>query len=333
MRVLLTGAAGFMGSHLFDYLKAQGHQVIGVDDYSIGNYKHKDIRRIDIVNQPEKLGRTIQRFKPEVLFHLAAWAQEGLSQFMPIKLTQTNYNGFLNTLIPAIKNGIKRVVVCSSMSVYGDQKPPFSEKLSRKPMDIYAVAKTAMEQSTEILSKVFKFEYVIVRPHNVYGPRQAMHDPYRNVVAIFINSLLRNKAFYIYGDGNVKRAFTYIDDFTPYIARCGVSREPGIINQIFNIGPDQEYSINELAKLVLSHFKNPPQPIYLKDRPLEIQESWCTCAKAEEILGYKTSVSFEEGIAKMVEWAKTVGPSEPKYLSELELSNEDTPDTWKKELI
>ncbi|MBI2022110.1 NAD-dependent epimerase/dehydratase family protein [Candidatus Daviesbacteria bacterium] len=330
MKIIVTGAAGFMGSHLFDYLLKKGHQLLGIDNYSIGEYKHPNIKKIDVAKEPVKLAAAIKNFKPDILFHLAAWAHEGLSQFSPIRITETNYNGYLNTLVPSIRAGVKRVVVCSSMSVYGNQNPPFDEDMSRKPVDIYAVAKSAMEEATEILSRVHGFEYIIVRPHNVYGPRQSLSDPYRNVVAIFINCLLRNKPFYIYGDGEGRRAFTYIDDFTPYLAKTGFIRQSGLI---FNIGPEEDYSINDLAKEILKHFHDAPKPIYLPDRPLEVKQAFCTSDKAKKFLGYKTSISFSDGIAKMVKWAKEIGPKEPAYLNELELTNQDTPKTWKDKLI
>lgn len=131
---------------------------------------------------------------------------------MPKLITENNYNAFLNLIVPAINNGMERIVVASSMSVYGSQKPPFSEDMPTDPEDIYGVAKAAMEKATEILADVHGFDYTIIRPHNVYGPRQALWDPYRNVVAIFINRLMKGLPPIIYGDGNQTRAFSYIDD-------------------------------------------------------------------------------------------------------------------------
>ena len=328
MKIIIFGAAGFMGSHLLDYL-SKDHDVIGVDNYSIGRYKHDKIIKADCLEK-EAMDRIIGEFKPEIIYFLTAWAHEGLSQFQPILITENNYNAYLNVLVPAIKHKVKRIVLTSSMSVYGAQKPPFDEDMARKPEDIYAISKTAMEEATEIMSKVYGFEYNIIRPHNVYGPRQALHDPYRNVVAIFINKMLQGKSFYIYGDGEQKRSFSYIDDVTPALANAGLYSVHG---EIINIGPTEEYTINRLAGSVRANFENAPLPIHIEDRPQEVKEAWCTNDKAKRLLGYETKTTFIEGIHKMCEWAKTIGYQVPVYLNELELTNENTPITWREHLI
>jgi len=334
MKIIITGAAGFMGSHLFDYLREQGHYVVGIDNYSLGTYKYSGadgvIHNLDLVKDKKKLEKFIESYKPDILFHLAAWAHEGLSQFMPTHITENNYNAYLNVLVPSIRAGVKRVVLTSSMSVYGGQTPPFDEDMERKPEDVYAVAKASMEKTTEILSKVHGFEYVIIRPHNVYGPRQNMADPYRNVVAIFINRALQKKPFYIYGDGEQRRSFSYIDDVTPYLAKAGFVDVAG---EIINIGPLEEFTINQLAGEVRGNFDSHPASIYLPDRPLEVKHAWCTNDKAERLLGYHTSTTFSDGIGKFVEWARQEGHKEPKYLDELELETKNTPETWTQRLI
>lgn len=339
-KILVTGAAGFMGSHLVDSLLEIGHDVYGVDDLSWGYIENvnKDSKFTQLDLQDRiKTENYINDLKPEYIFHLAADATEGRSQFTPINSTQRNYGAYLNLLVPAIRNRMKKMILTSSMSVYGKQQAPFSEDMERRPEDIYAIAKSGMEHATEILSDVHKFEYTIIRPHNVYGPRQNLADPYRNVIAIFINCLLQNKNFYIYGDGNQKRAFSYIDDFTPYIIKAGFETQAN--GEIFNIGPVQEYTINELSDVVLNIFfpeGNVPEhlkPKYLPLRPREVMDAWCTVKKAEKLLGYKTTVTFEEGVGKMVEWAKTVGPVPFKYLDNLELVSENTPKIWKDHLL
>lgn len=336
MKILVTGSAGFMGSHLVDYLIGQGHKVYGIDNLQGGYLENispaarRTFFKIDLTSR-QKTADFIKKYRPEVIFHLAASAHEGLSQFTPIHHTENNLISYLNLLVPAIKTGLTRIVVTSSMAVYGAQKPPFSEEMPRRPEDIYGVAKTAMEESTEILSDVHNFQYVLLRPHNVYGPRQNLADPYRNVVAIFINRLLANKPFYIYGDGNQKRAFSYIDDVTPAIARAGFQKAAK--NQIINVGPQREYTINYLAEIILKLFKSKLKPIYLPPRPKEVKEAYCSSLKAKRILAFKDTFSLEKGIAYMVDWAKVRGYQKPKYLKSVEIESDQFPETWKKKLI
>lgn len=339
-RIVVTGNAGFIGSHLVDSLIDLGHEVFGIDDLSGGYLENVNpkcnFKKLDLRNEGE-VKKYINKVKPQYLFHLAADAAEGRSQFTPISSTQRNYNAYMNILIPSIKNGLEKVIVTSSMSVYGSQKPPFSENMPRKPDDIYGIAKAAMESATEVLSRVYGFKYTIVRPHNVYGEKQNLADPYRNVAAIFINRLLSNKHFYIYGNGKQKRSFTYIDDFIPYFIKAGFSSKCD--GEIINIGPKDEVSINELAKIVLDTFypngKVPQRllPKYLPLRPQEVSFAWCTVDKAEKLLGFKQTVTLRDGIERMVIWAKQQGPQKFKYLKSLELTHKNTPVTWTKKLI
>ncbi len=327
MKILVTGAAGFIGSHLFDYLLKEGHDVVGLDNYSIGDYQHEKIFKIDLLDK-NSVDNFIETERPEIVYHLAAWAHEGLSQFSPIKITENNYGAYLNLLVPVIKYKAKRIVVTSSMSVYGDQEPPFSEEMDLYPVDIYGLAKSAIERSTEILTDVHGLEYNIVRPHNVYGPRQSLGDPYRNVVAIFINNAMRGVPLFIYGDGLQTRAFTFIDDIVAPIAKAGFIEQT---KEVINVGPEEEFNILSLARAVQEHF--PEAKIqHVPDRPVEVKNAYCTNKLARELLGYETTTDFRSGIAKMVEWAKFHGPVAPKYLDALELE-EGAPETWTKKLI
>jgi len=342
MRILVTGAAGFMGSHLVDALVAEGgHKVYGVDDLSGGYLSNihpkSEFTKLDL-REKELVKKYIHKIKPEILFHLAADATEGRSQFTPISAAERNLLAYMYTLVPAIGNGLKKVVLTSSMSVYGAQKPPFSENMQRRPEDVYGITKAAMEEATEVLAKVHKFDYAMIRPHNVYGPKQNLSDPYRNVIGIFINCLLNNKNFYVYGDGEQKRAFTYIDDLTPYILKAGFSKE--VNGKIINIGPSQGYTINEMAKIVMKNFfqdrKIPThlRPKNLPDRPQEVKEAYCTNNLAQQLLGYKTTVTLEEGIKSMIKWAKKLGPQPFHYLEDgMEIDTKDVPLAWKKKLI
>lgn len=340
MKILVTGAAGFIGSHLVDKLVALGHNVYGVDDLSGGSLHNVSKKcfftKLDL-QRKSLTANYIAKVQPKFIFHLAADASEGRSQFTPLSSTQRNYLAYLHVLIPAIKHGVKKVILISSMSVYGSQKPPFDETMERRPNDIYGVSKAAMEQATEILSETYGFTYTIIRPHNVYGPRQNMSDPYRNVIAIFINCLLNSKNFYIYGDGQQKRAFSYIDDVVFYIIKAAFSKTAD--KEIFNIGPTKEFTINHLAELVLKNFfpnRSIPttiKPAYLSPRPFETKNAWCTVSKAEKILGYETTISLSDGIKKMIAWARIQGPQKFRYLNRLELKSQIVPLTWENHLL
>jgi UDP-glucose 4-epimerase len=341
MRILVTGAAGFMGSHLADALVAKGHEVHSVDDLSGGFMRNVNpackFKQLDLRDR-EATNKYVSEIKPELIYHLAADATEGRSQFTPVQCTERNYMAYLNTLVPAIRSGaLKKVVLTSSMSVYGAQTPPFSEDLDRKPEDIYGLAKTAMERSTEILSEVHNFDYTIIRPHNVYGPRQNLSDPYRNVMSIFINCLMNNKNFYVYGDGEQTRAFSYIDDFTPYITKAGFDDK--VNGEIFNIGPVEEVTINHLGEIVLEKYFGTKDwdkkytPKHLPPRPKEVKEAYCTVDKARKMLGYNTTVHLEDGIEKMIAWARSMGAQKPVYLDDFELHSDKIPLTWKDKLI
>ncbi|MBI1998717.1 MAG: NAD-dependent epimerase/dehydratase family protein [Parcubacteria group bacterium] len=338
-KILVTGSAGFMGSHLYDHLAAAGHNVYGVDDLSGGFLRNvsdkKRFTKLDLRDR-KKTGDFIARLKPELIYHLAADATEGRSQFTPFSAMDRNWGAYMNLLVPAIKNGLKKMVITSSMSVYGSQKPPFSEDMEPRPEDIYAISKASMEVSTKILSNVHGFRYVIVRPHNVYGPRQNLSDPYRNVLGIFMNRLLRDKYFYIYGDGKQKRAFSYIDDVTAAMAALGFN--PKCDGRIFNIGSDHPTTVNDLGTLILKEFfgRSIPRkilPKYLPARPQEVKFAYCTHRELSRLTGYKAKTVLKDGIGEMVTWAKAVGPQKFRYLENLDLINHLTPKTWKNKLL
>src|SRR3989344_2132547 len=245
MKILVTGSAGFIGSHVYDQLFELGHTVYGVDNLSGGFIENvtqpKFFTELDLRDRA-KTAQYIGKIKPEIIIHLAADATEGRSQFTPHSAIDNNIGAYMNVLVPAIKHGLKKMVLISSMSVYGSQQVPFQEKMIPQPQDIYGIAKSAMEGVTRVMGDVYHFPYVIVRPHNVYGRRQNLSDPYRNVLGIFINRILHGKNFFIYGDGKQKRAFSHIDDVAPYIVKAALSKK--CENKIFNLGSDEPITLN-----------------------------------------------------------------------------------------
>lgn len=330
-RILVTGSAGFIGSHIADELTKQGHEVLGIDNLSGGFLRNTQNHKFAMLDLRDKYSteRLVEQFSPTHLVHAAASAREIGSLFEPLKSTETNFLAYMNVLNACIKNKIKKVILISSMSVYGDQEPPFDETFERKPSDIYAINKTAMEQSTEILSEIHDFQYVIIRPRNVFGENQALNDIYRNMIAIFMNRIMRNEPINIFGDGLQKRSPSYITFSLPCYIRC---LDDDINREIFNIGGLREYTLNEIARFTIDAMKNlgykEPEITYLSPRPKEVKYAYCTYAKAVEKLGYKEDISIQEAILKMSRWAVSMGPQ--KWTTDkLELYNEKAPTIWK----
>lgn len=327
-RCLVTGHAGFIGSHLARRLIDSGHQVFGIDDLS-GGFQHNIHPAVtsiifDLRQNPDEI---ISSIKPEIVFHLAANAAENKAQFSPIDITSRNYGTFINTLVASLKAGMKRIVFTSSIAVYGQLQTPFKETDKPEPEDLYGVSKLAIEKSIEILSRVHGFEYVIARPHNVYGPQQNMADPYRNVVTLFMNSILNNQPYTIYGDGQQQRCFSYIDDVIDALYRCGFDNVSG---KIFNIGSDNSYTINELSQAVMKVTGFDKKPIHLADRPQEVKIAISDHTLAKKHLGYSDKTSLQEGIKKTWEYAKSLGHQKPHF-TEIELPSEKMPQNWKKQ--
>lgn len=327
-KILVTGGAGFIGSHLVDSLVITGHQVSIIDDLSGGFLRNinpkSQFYRIDLRNT-ELVDKTIKKIKPEIIYHLAANAAENKSHFSPIEITSRNWNAFINILVPALRNGMKRFVFTSSIAVYGSLQTPYKENDRPQPQDLYGISKLAIEESLKVLSNVHNFEYVITRPHNVYGPRQNMSDPYRNVVALFMNALLKRKPYYIYGNGQQRRCFSYIEDVIDALFKCGFGNFHGMT---FNIGADKDYSLNELKNVIQKITGIKISPIYLRDRPQEVKIAISDHRLAKKYLGYKDKTSLYQGIQYTWEYAKKLG-YQKSILTKVELDSPLLPRNWR----
>ncbi len=333
LKILITGVAGFLGSHLADKLKSLGHNIIGIDNM-IGGYQDNIPKNIEFHDldccELKKVKEVMKGV--DVVYHCAATAHEGLSVFSPYEITKNNYLASISIFTAAINEKVKRIIYCSSMARYGDLKPPFNENLKAKPVDPYAISKVAAEEVLANLCELNNIEWVIAVPHNIIGPRQRYDDPFRNVVSIMLNRMLQGKAPIIYGDGEQKRCFSYIDDclscLVPMLDQKNLNKE------IINIGPDEEFvTINKVAEICSNLTGFNGKPIYKKDRPKEVKHALCTADKARKLLNYKTTTSLAEGIQKTYDYIKQRGVRPFDYNIELEIVNDLTPETWKNKEI
>ena len=334
MHIFITGIAGFLGSNLAEYYLKKNFTVSGCDNLIGGSLDNIDQNKINFFKADcEDLDSMKKIMKgADILCHAAAYAHEGLSSFSPVLISNNNVTGSVSVFTAAIINKVKRIVYCSSMARYGSIKIPFREDDELKPVDPYGVSKVAAENILKILSKTHNLEYNIAVPHNIIGPRQKYDDPYRNVVSIMINLMLQKRNPIIYGDGNQKRTFSDIDDCIYCLDK--LLTDPNVVSQVINIGPDEEYvSINELYRLLSNKLKFNLEPKYLEDRPNEVKEATCSADKARKILGYKTSVSLDKSLDKMINYISNKGPKAFQYNYPLEINNEKTPLAWKERLF
>ncbi len=332
-KVLVTGVAGFLGSHLAEKLLDLNHEVVGVDNMT-GGYEDNIPKKIkffkfDCCNL-KQMNEAMKNI--DVVYHCAATAHEGLSVFSPFEITKNNYLASVSVFSAAVSNKVKRIVFCSSMARYGDQQTPFTEDMNPKPVDPYAISKVAAENVLINLCELNNIEWVIAVPHNIIGPRQKYDDPFRNVVSIMINRMLQKKAPIIYGDGKQKRCFSYIDDCISCLVP--MLNQKNLNKQIINIGPDEEFvTINEISNICSNVTGSNLKPIYKKDRPREVKHATCSADKARKLLNYKTKTNLHDGILKTFHYIEKRGPKPFQYYINLEIKNELTPESWSKKEI
>jgi UDP-glucose 4-epimerase len=332
-KIFITGVAGFLGSHLADSMIAKGHHVVGCDSL-LGGYLDNVPEKVEFyqydctfLNSMKKISKGV-----DIVYHCAATAYEGLSVFSPHVVTKNIVDASASVITAAIDNHVKRFVLCSSMARYGTNKVPFTEDMVPNPQDPYGIGKYASELLLRNLSEMHGMEYVIAVPHNIIGPRQKYDDPYRNVASIMINLMLQGKQPIIYGDGNQKRCFSFVNDDIKCLEKLAFQK--GLNGQIVNIGPDEEFvTINELAKVIAKLLDFRLKPTHVPGRPGEVYLANCSAEKARRLLGYKTEYTLERGLKEMIDWIKQRGAKPFKYHLDLEIINEKCPKTWKDRML
>jgi UDP-glucose 4-epimerase len=328
MAILVTGAAGFIGSHVVEHLLGRGHEVVGLDDLSggfIDNLPKGTVFCEGSVLDATLVARIFAEHHFTHVFHLAAYAAEGLSHFIRRFNYTNNVVGSMNVLNEAVKADVQCFVFTSSIAVYGAGQTPMHERVTPEPEDPYGVAKFAVELDLRAARRMFGMRYIVFRPHNVYGERQHLGDRYRNVIGIFMNQLMRGEPMTIFGDGTQSRGFSYIGDVAPLIADS--IDVPAAYDDVFNVGADEATSVNELAALVARAMGKPATINHLEARK-EVLHAVADHTKVARTFGYKAKWSLEDGLKRMADWAKRVGPREPSRRSDIEVDR-NLPNSWR----
>ncbi len=327
--MLVTGGAGFLGSHVADSLLALSHQVVVLDDLSGGRRDlvpaGAEFVQGDIGDAP-LVDALFARHKFDVVYHLAAYAAEGLSHFIRRFNYTNNVVGSVTLVDAAVNHDVRRFVFTSSIAVYGAGQLPMSEDQVPQPEDPYGIAKHAVERDLDAAFRQFGLEYVIFRPHNVYGERQNVADPYRNVVGIFMRAALEGRPMLVFGDGSQTRAFSYVGDVAPIIARGGV--EPGARNEVFNVGSDTAVSVRDLAERVSALLG---VPCRIDEHPArhEVMHAFSSHEKAGRVFGHAASTPLADGLSRMSEWVRSEQLRAPTPFGPIEITR-GLPPVWAK---
>ena len=302
---LVTGAAGFIGSHLVDRLVADGYTVAGVDDLSTGNLANLpagfDLRQLDI-SDPE-LRNIVAEVRPDFVFHLAAQISVSVSAREPVTDAEVNILGALNLFegIRAVRgNATKVVYITSGGTAYGEPSVlPADESTPTLPLSPYGASKLAVETYLPVYERLCGLKYSIMRLANVYGPRQDPHGE-AGVVAIFARAMLSGTPPTVFGDGNDERDYVYVIDVIDAIVRAADSSLPGP----FNVGSGEGTSTNRIFQLVAENCAHTDPAIHGPPRPGDVKRIFLDVTRAREELGWTPETKLENGLKSTIEWFK-----------------------------
>lgn len=311
-RFLVTGGAGFIGSHITSYLLSNGAKEVRVlDNLSTGfksNLKEQEGNLAftfiegDITNY-ETCFNACKDI--DGIFHNAALGSVSRSMQDPMATNQANVSGFINVLFAAKNQHVKRVMYASSSSVYGDDKSTEKqEHITGNLLSPYAVSKKTDELYAEVFAKSYDMEIIGLRYFNVYGPKQNPHGAYAAVIPIFISNLLKGEVPSIFGDGTTSRDFTFINNVVYANVLAFSTTNPEAINQVYNVAYGSSTSLNQLFDLVKSNLKSEVKPDYKAERKGDIKNSLANITKAKSLLGYEPLVNLEEGMELTINWYK-----------------------------
>lgn len=318
-----------MGSHVVRHCLARGDDCVVLDDLSGGFPENVPDGAIFVkgsITDAALVDRLFADHRFDYVYHLAAYAAEGLSHFIRVYNYRNNLIGSMNLVNAAVNAGcVKRFVFTSSIAVYGPGQVPMLEDTAPAPEDPYGIAKYAVEMDLMAAHEIFGLDFTIFRPHNVYGEHQNIGDRYRNVVGIFMNNVMQGRPLPVFGDGLQTRAFTHIDDIAPTICDC-VSNVRAR-NEVFNVGSESPRTVLDVARAVAAAFGIEPNVQHLPARQ-EVVHAFSSSAKSDAVFGMRTAISLEEGVNRMATWAKRHGPRHTPKFTGIEVTR-NLPPSWR----
>ena len=307
-KILVTGGAGFIGSHLVDRLIKNGYTVRVIDDLSTGEKQniahHKNNESFQFIEGDIRDFNLVKKWVKDVdvVFHEAALVSVSLSVEDPLLSNEINVKGSLNLLKASVDANVKRFIYASSCAIYGDTKElPIIENFSGDPLSPYAADKLAVEKYAKVINDSYEIETVGLRYFNVYGSRQK-YGPYSGVISIFINKLLEDKVPTIFGDGEQTRDFVNVKDVIE--ANMLALSKKNISGEIFNISSGRAITINNILKIIRKLLKKEEiEPIYSEARPGDIKHSYADISKAQKILEYEPQIQISDGLEKLIQYS------------------------------
>jgi nucleoside-diphosphate-sugar epimerase len=301
---LVTGGAGFIGSHISEALVKRGHAVRVADNFATG-YRHNIRDGVELVEgdcaDPAFAKRIVAGM--DYVIHQAAIPSVPRSVDRPLESHRANVDGMLQMLLASRDSGVRRLVFAGSSSVYGDTEVlPKTETMPTHPLSPYALQKLLSEMYGQMFTRLYGFETVTTRYFNVFGPRQDPGSPYSGVISLFIKALSANQRPTIYGDGQQTRDFTYVTNVVDGVIKA--AETPGAGGEVFNVATNSRISLNELLATLNRIFGTSLEPIYKEARQGDVRDSQADISKAVKLLGYQPSVGLEEGLRETVRWFK-----------------------------
>jgi len=303
---LVTGGAGFIGSHLAEELTRRGHQVRVLDNLSTGKRRNLDhVAGVELMEgdlaDPEACARAVQGI--DYVLHQAAIPSVPRSVKDPVTSNRANIDGSLNILVAARDAGVKRLVYAGSSSAYGDTPTlPKREDMPTRPLSPYALQKLVAEQYCQMFTRLYGLETVTIRYFNVFGPRQDPGSPYSGVISLFSTALLDNRQPLIYGDGEQTRDFTYVANVVDGVLRA--CDAPDASGEVINVATGGRISLNQLLQTMNGIVGTNITPKYEAPRAGDVRDSQADITKARDILGYEPIVGLEEGLRRTMDWCR-----------------------------